>query len=236
MRSVLVDWMLSIGLKFCKNPKTIFLGINLLNRYLCKKSVSMLKLQALGAACIFLAFKYEEVLLLKAKCLEYLSDEAVKVNDIKEFEYDILSTLDFDILIPNEYDIFELMCIKHQFSEDEIDFGTNLLLLFLLDENEMDYSPTEIVDAICMLIADKYHNERAIEFYLKDVEGIFSTSKDAARKILTFFTFTPLYKFDSFKHISNIIFLKKTQRIQIQQNQNENENNSETHSTNGIFI
>ncbi len=61
-RANLVNWLFVCQekLKFC--PETIYLAVTLVDRYLAKKKVSgKRRLQVVGAACLLIAAKYEEM-------------------------------------------------------------------------------------------------------------------------------------------------------------------------------
>jgi|Transcript_9787 cyclin B len=61
MRSILVDWLVEVHLKFKLVPQTLYLAVNLIDRYLERKKVSRSKLQLVGVTSLFIASKYEEI-------------------------------------------------------------------------------------------------------------------------------------------------------------------------------
>jgi cyclin B len=93
MRSILVDWLVDVTEKFQMNPQTLFMSIDLLDRYLSLKEISRSKLQLLGICCLMIVGKYEEIYppLLK----DYLSvcDNAFQRNEILAMEAEILVTV-----------------------------------------------------------------------------------------------------------------------------------------------
>ena len=52
MRCILVDWMIEVHLKFKMVPETLYLTVNLIDRYLQLKTVRRSKLQLVGVACL----------------------------------------------------------------------------------------------------------------------------------------------------------------------------------------
>lgn len=60
MRSILVDWLIEVHGRFELMPETLYLTINILDRYLSLKTVSRRELQLVGISSILLACKYEE--------------------------------------------------------------------------------------------------------------------------------------------------------------------------------
>ena len=61
MRMILVDWLIEVHNKFELLPETLYLAIDLVDRYLSKKVVSRRELQLVGIASMLLASKYEEI-------------------------------------------------------------------------------------------------------------------------------------------------------------------------------
>lgn len=61
MRMILVDWLVEVHTNFELLPETLFLTINLVDRYLSRKIVSRRELQLVGISSMLLACKYEEI-------------------------------------------------------------------------------------------------------------------------------------------------------------------------------
>ena len=61
MRAILIDWLVEVHLKFKLYPETLYLTINLIDRFLEKKLVLRSKLQLVGVTAMLLASKYEEI-------------------------------------------------------------------------------------------------------------------------------------------------------------------------------
>jgi hypothetical protein len=60
MRSILIDWLIEVHRRFELMPETLYLTINILDRYLSMKNVSRRELQLVGIGSMLLACKYEE--------------------------------------------------------------------------------------------------------------------------------------------------------------------------------
>ena len=61
MRSILVDWLTEVHLKFELMPETLYLTINIVDRFLSMKVVPRRELQLVGISSMLLASKYEEI-------------------------------------------------------------------------------------------------------------------------------------------------------------------------------
>lgn len=61
MRSVLIDWLIQVHLKFHLLQETMFLCVHMIDAYLERHDVSKMQLQLVGVTAMFLASKYEEM-------------------------------------------------------------------------------------------------------------------------------------------------------------------------------
>src|SRR5690606_17026459 len=61
MRAILIDWLVDVHLKFKLLPDTLFLTVNIIDRYLETTQVSRQKFQLIGVTAMLIASKYEEI-------------------------------------------------------------------------------------------------------------------------------------------------------------------------------
>lgn len=61
MRSILIDWLIEVNLKWKYVPATLYLTVNIVDRYLSKATVTRSELQLVGVTALFIASKYEEI-------------------------------------------------------------------------------------------------------------------------------------------------------------------------------
>lgn len=61
MRAILVDWLIDVHRKFELSPETLYLTINIVDRFLAIKIVSRRELQLVGISAMLMASKYEEI-------------------------------------------------------------------------------------------------------------------------------------------------------------------------------
>jgi len=103
MRSILVDWLVEVHLKFKLVPETLYLTVNLIDRYVQRKEVSRPKLQLVGVTCLLIASKYEEIYPPELRDLVYICDRAYSRTEIIEMEENVLKTLEYRITIPSAH-------------------------------------------------------------------------------------------------------------------------------------
>lgn len=59
MRAILVDWLIDVHLKYKIVPQTMYIAVNLIDRYLEKNETNRTKLQLVGVTAMFIACNYE---------------------------------------------------------------------------------------------------------------------------------------------------------------------------------
>jgi len=100
MRCVLVDWLIEVHRKFKLSRPSYFLAINMVDRYLAKKSLKRTKLQLLGCTCLWIASKYHEIYAPEMDDFVYISDKAFSDEQMMGMEVEILKTLSFELTVP----------------------------------------------------------------------------------------------------------------------------------------
>ena len=86
MRGILVDWLSEVHLKFKLVPETLYLSVNLIDRYLEKELVQRSHLQLIGVTAMLIASKYEEIYAPEVKDFVYITDKAYSKDQILQLE------------------------------------------------------------------------------------------------------------------------------------------------------
>lgn len=107
IRSTLVDWMIQIHYNFKLLPETLFLTINMIDRYMSKHQIQKREVQLIGIASLLTVTKYEEIYPPLLKDFVFISDNTYKSNEILEMEKKILFSLDFDLSLTTSYRFLE---------------------------------------------------------------------------------------------------------------------------------
>ena len=61
VRAILVDWILNVHAKFKLLPETLFITINLIDRFMSQHRIEKEEVQLLGVSAMLIATKYEEI-------------------------------------------------------------------------------------------------------------------------------------------------------------------------------
>jgi hypothetical protein len=99
MRATLNDWLVEVHLKFKLESDTLFLCINLVDRYLEKVQVSRNILQLVGVTCMLIASKYEEIYPPEISDFCEITDNAYTRDEVMNMELDILNRLEFNLTV-----------------------------------------------------------------------------------------------------------------------------------------
>ena len=152
MRAVLIDWIISLQNKFYYKRSTLFLTINLIDRYITKKPILRTKFQLLGVASLFIAFKYEEIIMKNINDFVNLAANAFDKSEILEMEKVIIDLVEFNLDLPLSNDFFDLLSTVYKFDKKEYIFGCFLLEAFLLDISCCEYKQSQIALATCFIV------------------------------------------------------------------------------------
>ncbi|KAF9235933.1 cyclin-like protein, partial [Melanogaster broomeanus] len=97
MRQTLVDWLLQVHLRWHMLPDTLWIAINIVDRFLTRRVVSLVKLQLVSVTAMFIAAKYEEILAPSVDELVFMTENGYTREEILKGERIVLQTLDFKV-------------------------------------------------------------------------------------------------------------------------------------------
>ncbi|KAH9305228.1 hypothetical protein KI387_009632, partial [Taxus chinensis] len=147
MRAILVDWIIEVHLKFGLMHETLFLAINLFDRYLSSQRVMRKSLQLVGITSMLLACKYEEIYAPVVEDFVLISDNAYRRTEILQMEKSILNTLRFNVSVPTPY-VFMKRFLKAAGSEKDLEMVSLFLMELCLVECVMlKYPPSMLAAA-----------------------------------------------------------------------------------------
>ncbi|XP_061360059.1 G2/mitotic-specific cyclin S13-7-like [Gastrolobium bilobum] len=111
MRKVLVDWLMDVHSKFDLSLETLYLTINIIDRFLAVKPVPKRVLQLVGVSAMLIASKYEEIWAPQVNEFVFLSDRAYTHEQILGMEKIKLGTLEWNLTVPTPF-VFLVRFIK----------------------------------------------------------------------------------------------------------------------------
>lgn len=99
MRAILIDWLIEVHYKFELMDETLFLTVNIIDRFLAQQTVIRKRLQLVGVTAMLLACKYEEVSVPVVDDLILISDRAYTRKEI----LDMVGNQLFVLYIPHSF-------------------------------------------------------------------------------------------------------------------------------------
>mmetsp|Transcript_19788 Transcript_19788/g.30974 ORF Transcript_19788/g.30974 Transcript_19788/m.30974 type:complete len:335 (-) Transcript_19788:103-1107(-) len=169
MRIILIDWLIEVHLKFRCRTETLFLAVDIVDRYLGLVQTSRSTLQLVGITALLLAAKYEEIWPPEVKDCVYISANTYTREDILRMERSICGSLQFRFTKPN---------IIHFLSRlvEVLDAPTELrhICLFFAEMTLLNYSfytyQPSLLAAACVFLALRMHEpnsawDHALQYY-----------------------------------------------------------------------
>ncbi|KAJ2886764.1 G2/mitotic-specific cyclin [Coemansia asiatica] len=151
MRRVLINWIVQIHYQLRMLPETLFLAVNLVDRFLSKRQVSVSKLQLVGLTGLLLASKYEEMTTPQMQDFAFLAGNCYTVEEIKNAEVFMLRVLDFDLSYPNPLTFLRRVSKAEQYNMQTRTLAKYLMEICLVDHRLMRFTPSHIAAAgICL--------------------------------------------------------------------------------------
>ncbi|XP_074306784.1 G2/mitotic-specific cyclin S13-7-like [Silene latifolia] len=135
MRAILVDWLIEVHDRFNLFPETLYLTINLVDRFLSLKAVPRRELQLLGIGCMLISCKYEEIWAPEVNDFVGISEGAYSHEQILKMEKTILGKLEWYLTVPTPY-VFLTRYIKASIPDNEI----QNMVYFLAELALMNYN------------------------------------------------------------------------------------------------
>ena len=154
MRAILIDWLIDVHLKYKLVPQTMYIAVNLIDKYLEKNETNRAKLQLVGVTAMFIACKYEEIYPPDLKDFVYITDGAYVKQDVLDMEYKMLKSLEFNITFPTQWSIFEIYKKKLDLDDKTFKLAWFLMELCLIDYKILKFKMSYIA-ASAILIAIK---------------------------------------------------------------------------------
>lgn len=137
------------------NPETLYLTVNLIDRYLSVEKILRSKLQLVGVGAMLVASKYEEIYPPEVRDFVYITDKSYTKQEILQMEYRILSSLNFDVLQVSPYTFLKRLHFVTGDSMKSFYLAQYILEFSLLEYRMLNYLPS-IKAASCLYISRKF--------------------------------------------------------------------------------
>ena len=151
MRGILVDWLLEVHTRFRLLPETLFLAVNIIDRFLSSKIVQLDRLQLVGVTAMFIASKYEEVLSPHVQNFRHVADDGFTEEEILSAERFVLAALNYDLSYPNPMNFLRRISKADNYDIQTRTLGKYLLEIGCLDHRFLAHPPSQVAAAAMYL-------------------------------------------------------------------------------------
>eukprot|EP00826_Nyctotherus_ovalis_P001933 TRINITY_DN10366_c0_g1_i12.p1 TRINITY_DN10366_c0_g1~~TRINITY_DN10366_c0_g1_i12.p1 ORF type:complete len:319 (-),score=95.69 TRINITY_DN10366_c0_g1_i12:138-1094(-) len=157
MRAVLVDWLVDVHIRFKLLSETLFLTVNIVDRYLEKERVKRDHLQLVGITACLIACKYEEIYPPEIKDFVYITNYTYTKEDILKLEQLILNSLQFNLNIPSSNRFLQRFSKSLGSPKKTTTLAQYLLELSLTELKMLKYS-SSLIAAAALYTSHKLNN------------------------------------------------------------------------------
>jgi len=140
----LMDWLLEVHTRFRLLPETLFLAVNIIDRFLSAKIVQLDRLQLVGVTAMFIASKYEEVLSPHVSNFRHVADDGFTEEEILSAERFVLGALNYDLSYPNPMNFLRRISKADNYDVQTRTLGKYLLEISCLDHRFIGHPPHRI--------------------------------------------------------------------------------------------
>ena len=154
MRAILIDWMIEVHLKFKLLPETLYLSVNIMDRFLVKQKIKRDKFQVLGVTTMLIASKFEEIYPPEIRDFVYVTEKAYSKEEITLMEYNVLCLLNFDLIFVSPYRLLErynFVC----YGDEKSFFISQYILELVLIEYKLNLNIPSIKASAALYISRK---------------------------------------------------------------------------------
>jgi cyclin B len=152
MRLILIDWLVDVNIKFKLLPQTIFMTVNLIDRYLSKEQVARQSLQLVAIASMMIVCKYEEIYPPMLKDYFAVCDNAYSKEQILEMEGRIIELFDFELTSTSSFVFLEHLQLTLKLEPKAFVFVRYILENSLFDLNSLKYTNFTLVCGAIFLV------------------------------------------------------------------------------------
>ena len=174
-RARLVDWLICVQMRYKLLQETLFLAVSILDRYLSKKDVTNSQLQLVGLTSLLVASKYEECTIPEVEDFAYISDYTYSCDELVEFEWVLLQTLDLTLGKPISLRFLRLFSVCCSASGDHHAIAKFFIELALLSATMSSWRPS-FTAASALYLAVLLHHKPPLAFRV-DVDSLCEVSR-----------------------------------------------------------
>ena len=183
MRSILIDWLIDVHIKFKLLPQTLFMTVDLIDRFLSTEKVARQSLQLVGITSLMMICKYEEIYPPLIKDFVAVCDNAYSKEQILEMESQIIVSLDFEFTVTSCFVFLEYFQTQIQLEPKALVFSRYILENALFDLKALKYSKHVLASGAVYLV-NKIFRRKTWKLECEKITGVDEqTAKKCAKDL-----------------------------------------------------
>ncbi|KAG8834459.1 G2/mitotic-specific cyclin [Serendipita sp. 399] len=151
MRGILGEWIIGIHRAYRMVPETLFISMNLIDRFLSIRAISLEKVQLVGVVCLLLASKYEEISAPSISTMLNFSAKSSSVEEIKEAEKYVLKSLKYNLSYTSPITFLRRVSKADNFDVESRTLAKYLVEIYCVEYELIHYTPSCIAAAAMWL-------------------------------------------------------------------------------------
>ena len=179
-RKVVIEWLSYINHYFGNKSETLFMSINLMDRYTSLKTISLNIYQLVGIGCYLISSKYEDTNFPAIDSLIYVSKNIYTSKDIISMEQEILDTLNYDIVSVSSFNFFSCFYLLSEINNEKLFHLGHLILELCLLNIDIMTCDLSLIAIGAFLITKKCLN---IDGGNDSIEGQFEYKNEEIKNI-----------------------------------------------------
>ncbi|KAK4420035.1 Cyclin-A2-1 [Sesamum alatum] len=156
MRGILIDWLVEVSEEYRLVPDTLYLTVNLIDRFLSENYIEKQKLQLLGVTCMLIASKYEEICAPRVEEFCFITDNTYTKEEVVKMESRVLNFLGFQLSVPTTKKFLRRFIqaaqVSYKVPSVELEFLANYLAeLTLIEYSFLKFLPSLVAASAVFL-------------------------------------------------------------------------------------
>jgi cyclin B len=144
MRTTVINWIVNVHKKFKLKQETLFLAINVVDRFLASCAVTKDKLTLVAATSLLVASKFEDQWAPLVRDLVYVGSSSFTAKDLRAMERTMLNVLKFELSVPTVFPFLARATKAAQFDTASSKLASYIAEVALHNYSIIKYTPSVI--------------------------------------------------------------------------------------------
>lgn len=158
-RAILINWLYDVYIKFDLSIDSLYLSIQIFDRFLCKERISKDYFQLCALGCLLIASKVQEVFYPQMNDWLFSCNHIYTEKQIEMMEILILKTIDYNLLPVYPFCFFKHFSRNTELTSKEINLGYLMLEIALFEHSIVQFDSYIVALAVIFIITKIRKND-----------------------------------------------------------------------------